>query len=136
MTYPAWGEGELALDEHGEALSFEGFPTLCWAHLIGPLPLLSRSLTLCLPCVGIDGGSSGLHGLGWRSGQHFLPKIVMDTEAYLRLPLSKVHGSLAERFLLGPVEGDILKANISSWERVDGIVVGPPCPPFSTIGPG
>ena len=136
MTYPAWHQGEFPLDEHGQYLQFEGFPTPRWADLVGQLPLLSRQLTLCLPCVGIDGGSNGLQSLGWRSGEHFVPKFVLDTQAYLGLPLSKVHGSLADSFLLGPEKGNILKADISSWDRVDGIIVGPPCPPFSTIGPG
>ena len=47
----------------------------------------------------------------------------------------KVHGSHVIGFRLGEVDGDILQENIANWERMDGVICGAPCPPFSLIGP-
>ena len=58
-----------------------------------------------------------------------------DTSTYLRAPLAEMHSATpACNFRLGPVEGDILLADYKSWPRLDGLVTGPPCPPWSAIG--
>lgn len=58
-----------------------------------------------------------------------------DTASCLRAPLAEMHSATpACNFCLGPVDGDILLADYKSWPRLDGLVAGPPCPPWSAIG--
>ncbi len=94
-------------------------------------------LVLCpplRPCVGADGGSVGLIRQGWQAGRDFVPRYAFDTSGYLRSCLLRVHGPLAITFCLGEVEGNLLEENVFEWDRVDCILSGPPCPPFSAIG--
>jgi site-specific DNA-cytosine methylase len=81
--------------------------------------------------VGIDGACHALSALG----VDFHAIHVYDIREHLRRPLTELHGpERASQFKLGDIEGDILNVNEREWERVDGVVSGPPCPPWSTIG--
>ena len=42
-----------------------GFPVAAWAHLIPEFPTLRRKLRVALPCVGLDGMSTGLQEVRW-----------------------------------------------------------------------
>ena len=86
-------------------------------------------LTLALPCIGIDACCHALVELGVR----FFVKYAYDILSYLAGPLTALHGDI-DHFHLGNIDGDILLADITTWDRVDGIVAGPPCPPWSRIG--
>ncbi len=124
MAHAAWGEEGLDWDP-------SGFPAPRWKHLIPALPIPARPVTLALPCVGLDGACNGLRAIGIP----FVARYVVDVAGYLRRPLAAVHGAdEAERFDLGPLDGDLLQHDIEDWDRVDGIISGPPCPPWSRIG--
>lgn len=63
------------------------------------------------------------------------PVHVYDTKTHARAALRDLYGpSLEQRIHLGPCAGDILNLEPSEMTYVDGIVSGPPCPPFSSIG--
>ncbi len=113
------------------------FPVPVWTHLVRQLPELSRPVTIALPCVGLDGASAALIELGYRSGRDFIPVHVYDVQDHLRQPLCRLHGEqISSGFHLGPGPGDVTEADYQSWGPVDGIISGPPCPPFSSIGRG
>ena len=112
------------------SVGFKHFPSPSWAHLLPPFPALERPLHLALPCIGLDGVSHGLAALS----VPFQVDYDVDTLGCLRQPLATIHGAHAETFNLGPREGDMLLADVGSWDRVDAAVCGPPCQPDSSIG--
>ena len=117
------------------AWSPHGFPSPEWLHMLKPDAMaLAREfgpLTLALPCIGIDACCHALAGLGVL----FSVKYAYDILPYLAGPLTALHRDI-DHFHLGSINGDLMLADIASWERVDGVVVGPPCPPWSAIGKG
>ena len=67
-------------------------------------------------------------------GFDYEPAIFMDTASHLHQPLKELHGEAnCRHFCLGE-SGDITTIPPSHFGRVDGLVSGPPCPPFSSIG--
>ena len=106
-----------------------GFPHPCWTHLLQSFPHVSRQITVALPCMGLDACSHSLAELGIP----FHVEYGFDTHMGLLGPITDLHGPDATGIHLGHC-GDILAADISRWHRVDGVVSGPPCPPWSTIG--
>ena len=90
-------------------------------------------MTLAMPCVGMDAWSAGMAQMRW-PGQYFI-KYAFDTDPEMAIPLWRLHGPPVPGavFKIGS-HGDILKEDISRWDRVDGTITGPPCPPFSMIG--
>ena len=83
-----------------------------------------KPLSLALPCIGLDASGHALKALGIR----FVAKYVYDIQSRLAGPLTALHRNI-DHFHLGQIEGDLLRADITTWDRVDGIVAGPPCPP-------
>ncbi|CAE7265647.1 ssoIIM [Symbiodinium sp. CCMP2456] len=60
--------------------------------------------------------------------------VFYDTEECLRRPLEEVEGTaVAQRCNLGSA-GDLLQCDHRLWPKLDGLVSGPPCPPWSSIG--
>ena len=58
-----------------------------------------------------------------------------DTDVELLPALVSMLGpEQAQRLHIGPSCGDLLQCDITQWERVDFVVAGPPCPPFSSMG--
>ena len=116
-----------------QAMEFDwdphGFPNPAWRHLLPAFRGLDRELSLALPCCGIDACSQALRIIG----VPFRVAYACDTAPWLAAPLTGLHGSAADHFHIGVV-GDLRRMEISQWSRVDGIVSGPPCPPFSAIG--
>ena len=110
-----------------------GFPAPMWKQLMHPgsLDAISRTrlLTLALPCIGIDACGHALR----RLGVPFKVRYAHDVLTCLAGPLTALHGSI-EHFNFGRMDGDLLRADITAWDRVDGVVTGPPCPPWSAIG--
>ncbi len=86
------------------------------------------------PCVGADAASLGLVRQGWLAGRDFVPRYVFDVNGWLRSCLLRAHGPQALTFHLGEIEGNLLEENIFEWGRVDYVLSGPPCVPFSAIG--
>lgn len=125
MAWPAWSVGDLPLDT-------AGFPQAPWAHLVGSLPRLHRKLRLALPCIGLDGLGAGLRALRWTDYEIIY---AFDVDDALLAPLLAMHGpiGLGGNIRIGS-SGDIMTQDIEAWERVDLLVSGPPCPPWSQIG--
>lgn len=125
MAWPTWKAGALPLES-------AAFPTLSWSHLVAALPALSRKVRLALPCIGLDALGNGFLEMGW---DNFEVLYAHDVDLALRGPLTALHGPcVARNFRLGKPEGDILKVDFTLWDRVDMVVSGPPCPPWSAIG--
>ena len=115
-----------------QQLDTSGFPTPPWLHLVGQLPkVTSRKVKLALPCIGLDALGWGLREAGWES---YEVTYAYDIDESLTPALRQLHGDQVSSFHLGP-DGDLLKVDVRTWSRVDFVVTGPPCPPFSTIGP-
>ena len=97
--------------------------------MLAAFPGLCREITLALPCMGLDACSHALADLG----VPFRVEYGYDTHMGLLGPITDLHGPDAAGIHLGTC-GDILAADIASWHRVDGVVSGPPCPPWSSQG--
>ena len=125
MAWPTWKACALPLES-------AAFPTVSWSHLVAALPALSRKVRLALPCIGLDALGHGLLEMGW---DNFEVSYAHDVDSALRGPLTALHGScVARSFQLGRPEGDIMNVDFTLWDRVDMVVSGPPCPPWSAIG--
>ena len=124
MVWPAWRQGELPCC----AL---GFPKAPWTHLIQAMPVVGRRMRLALPCVGLDALGHGLLEMNWDG---FEVTYAYDIDPSLAAALMHMHGEQAAGFHIGHRAGDLLKCNVQEWDRVDWVVAGPPCPPFSSIG--
>ena len=121
--WPPWSAGKIPWD-------VSIFPSPQWAHMLPAFPHLGRPLTLALPCIGLDGASHSLVGMG----VPFRVEYAFDTNGGLLPALATIHGAGAARFKLGPTAGDILREDVSQWHRVDAVVSGPPCQPDSHQG--
>ena len=110
-----------------------GFPSPAWTNLLDSHAILAiqraQPMTLALPCIGIDACSQAL--LDMRVP--FVVKYAYDVKACLARPLTALHGDISH-FRLGHIDGGLLAADVHAWERVDGVVAGPPCPPWSQCG--
>ena len=127
MVWPAWAQGELPHDT-------AGFPQAPWKHLIGGLPPLRRKLKMALPCVGLDALGVGLRALDWHD---FEITYACDVDSKLLPGLLATHGPIglgSPGVGIGTRSGNLLLMDVRSWERVDIVVSGPPCPPWSSIG--
>jgi len=127
MVWQSWPEGHLPVDT-------AGFPQAPWKHLIGSLPPLHRKLRLALPCIGLDALGVGLRALGWHD---FELKYACDVDPKLLAGLLAVHGPIGlggPGVAIGHSVGNLLLMDVRPWERVDIVVAGPPCPPWSSIG--
>ena len=86
-----------------------------------------------MPCVGLDAWSAAMTEMRW-PGQYMV-KYAFDIDREMAIPLLRLHGPPLPGavFKIGDT-GDILREDISQWDRVDGTIAGPPCPPYSQIG--
>lgn len=110
-----------------------GFPVPIWKHLVPEFPAVSRKVTLALPCIGADALGMGLRSMDWNAVEI---AYAWDVDPCLLPCLLAAHGPFG---LGGPDSGigwggDILSFDVASMTRVDFLVSGPPCPPFSSIG--
>ena len=124
MVWQNWGPGELPV-------AVDGFPKFPWSHLIPLFPQLDRKLSLALPCFGIEGLSAGLREIPWDG---YEIAYAFDIDESLVPVLLHTHGPHANLHV-GSRRGDFLACDIDELPRVDLIIAGPPCPPFSSIGP-
>ena len=126
MAFASWEAGELPIEPNG-------FPVADWPRLVGDIPTLGRGITLAMPCVGLDALSSAMAAMRWPGP--YIVKYAFDIDPEMGNPLWALHGPPfpGAVFKIGAA-GNILEENISTWDRVDGTVAGPPCPPYSIIG--
>ncbi len=104
-----------------------------WTHLIERFGDASWKIRLALPCIGLDSLCTGLREMRFDA---FEVLYAYDTDAALLPHLLAVHGPIG---LGGPGvgvgrSGDLLRVDVTTWQRVDFLMSGPPCPPWSSIG--
>ena len=124
MVWQHWGLGELPF-------AVDGFPKFPWSHLIPVFPQLDRKMTLGVPCLGMEGLSAGLRDIPWDG---FEIAYAYDIDESLVPVLLHMHGPHANLHI-GSRRGNFLACDADELPRVDFIIAGPPCPPFSSIGP-
>ena len=126
MVWPPWSVGELPLDPRG-------FPIPFWKHLVPEFPTVSRKVKLALPCIGADALGMGLKEMNWHATEI---AYAWDVDPALLPCLITAHGPIG----LGGSDsgigwgGDIMAFDTATMQRVDFVVTGPRCPPFSSIG--
>ena len=88
---------------------------------------------MAMPCVGLDAWSAAMAEMRWPGP--YMVKYAFDIDLEMAIPLWRLHGPPLPGavFKIGAT-GDILEEDISQWDRVDGTIAGPPCPPYSRIG--
>lgn len=126
MAWPPWQPFEMTPDARG-------FPVPIWKHLLPAFPGVSRKVRLALPCIGADALGMGLREMDW-DGVEIV--YAWDVDPCLLPFLIAVHGPIG----LGGSEsgigwgGDVLEFDLALMTRVDFLITGPPCPPWSPIG--
>ena len=95
--------------------------------------MVSRKVKLALPCIGADALGMGLKEMQWSAAEI---AYAWDVDPSLLPLLLAAHGPIGLGGLSSGVGhgGDILAFEVASMQRVDFLVSGPPCPPFSSIG--
>ncbi len=105
-----------------------------WSHLVN-LHKPGRPIKVALPCVGIDGCTRALQLLG----VEFKAVNVYDVEARYRNLLQQhfaeaCPAEACPTLHLGRKAGDVLQLDLGDLEAADGLVAGPPCPPWAGTG--
>lgn len=101
-----------------------------WATFFPRLPRLARPIHVAMPCCGIDGAGWALKSLGANYSSNNMYDLERRYDKYL-----KTHFENGRPPHLGPDDGDLLKVELSAWERpVHLLVAGPPCPPWAGNG--
>ena len=123
MAWPPWQPFQMMPDARG-------FPVPIWKHLIPEFPVVSRKVTLALPCIGADALGMGLREMDWSANVEIA--YAWDVDRSLLPFLIAAYGPIG---LGGPASGigwggNILDFDVASMARVDFLVSGPPCPPF------
>ena len=126
MALASWEAGELPMEP-------AGFPGADWPRRVGDIPTLGRGITVAMPCVGLDAWSAAMAEMRWPG--LYMVKYAFDIDREVAVPLLRLHGPPLPGavFNMGAT-GEILEEDISQWDRVDGTIAGPPCPPYSRIG--
>ena len=104
-----------------------------WTHLVEAFPEVSRKIRLALPCVGLDSLCAGLLEMKFSA---FDVIYAYDIDSSLVPHLLSLHGiglGLGGDAGFGQA-GGFLSVDVTAWERVDFLMSGPPCPPWSSIG--
>ena len=103
----------------------------CYRHFFfGDTP----RIRVASPCVGVDAPKRAAEELGFESWESDL---IFDLRPELLNVLLRLHPGLQTNMHIGQFEGDILSFDYTSVAGViDGVVSGPPCPPWSSIGLG
>ena len=97
-----------------------------------PAPTFAGDLVIAEPFIGLGGTRDVMEE--WEVG--YKPTNVYDTQPGLReLHIAKHGLATADTFDLGSREGDMMAVPLVALEASHGVVAGPPCPPWSPIGP-
>ena len=91
-----------------------------------------KALTLLLPCAGFESPGRSMTELN-------MPYEVKGAWEVAAGPCKVLRSMYAKRpdrvnFHCGPRDGDICSVNPKSLPDAEGLISGPPCPPFSSIG--
>ena len=95
-----------------------------------PRPIFPRPVLISEPCMGAATVSEAMHN--W--DVTYSPVNVYDKLGGLESFHNFLFGDLSLTFMLGPREGDLLKKALVGLKDSDGLISGPPCPPWSTSG--
>lgn len=113
---------------HMDEATFRRGGSHCATAWVGQLQLLRTcaARSIALPCVGANAGFAALQEMGYR---WFVPTHIYDVEEACRKPLAQLFGEGpgSPTVHIGPVEGDILRVELSRLACPDGLVSGPPC---------
>jgi hypothetical protein len=93
-------------------------------------PKLPRPLVVSEPCAGA--GTVSVAMQNWSMG--YEPVNLFEKLGGLEKLYSFMHGSVAMTFRLGPRDGDLMKKALVGLADSDGLIAGPPCPPWSNQG--
>ena len=127
MSLPAFVPPPLDAD----AATFED-PS--WAAPFQPyVSRAKRPVRVLAPCVGIDAPQRAAHELRvpWKNVASY------DTNVALRPVLERLGDNQAgdPSLHIGKMCGDVMRVSLAELDlEVDGLVSGPPCPPFSSMG--
>lgn len=130
-----------------------------WLRAVRRLPHFHRPLHIAFPCIGLDACGVFLRAQKFRYAAcllhaHLLvasmsqvPEYCFDTAPHLEDALRWLHGGAYNDDSFRPLgcsshhpcprlgpHGDVLNMDYTSWARLDGLIVGPPCPPWSSMG--
>ncbi len=110
------------------AATFPGPPA--WRQHVGQLRPIPRPWRISLPCLGIDGASHAMQHMKMPYELAF----ACDIDEKLLSALKAIHGEAVQSIALGQQDGDVLAVDPWGQSPVDGLIAGPPCPPFSPLG--
>ena len=102
-----------------------------WAEsFVAAMRQAPRPVKIISPCVGINAPERAAREMEmpWEScGDYEINRSLGPTLCYLAQDISKVH--------VGPRTGNIIDVQVADLDlAADGLVSGPPCPPFSDFG--
>ena len=108
-------------------------------ELLAPLrPILAERdtpLRIAEPCVGIGNSTDALHQMGFKT----TCGPMWDLQTCVRPALMGLFldgRAEPEQIHLGHAAGNIMAQSFDKVPDVDGLCAGPPCPPWSSLGPG
>lgn len=102
-------------------------PKLAWKTHLEHLALPKRRLRIALPCCGVSACCAAFAESAFEGCNIF--DLFNDYEVLLR------HMFPGKTLHLGRIGGDLLLKSLESLELpIDGIIAGPPCPPWSGMG--
>ena len=103
---------------------------------VGHLPDMSVFRTRCpprllFPCAGFDGPGQSLRAMG----VDYEMAGAWETSRAPSQVLRKMYGATSSKLHLNRDDGDVMKVRLVDLPLADGVVSGPPCPPWSSMGP-
>ena len=103
---------------------------------VGHLPDMSVFRTRCpprllFPCAGFDGAGQSLRAMG----VDYEMAGAWETSRAPSQVLRKMYGANSSKLHLNRDDGDVMKVRLVDLPLADGVVSGPPCPPWSSMGP-
>lgn len=121
------GEQQYVEDKMWKAVAcnqwVEALPLFTWHQ--------EKAVRLLLPCAGFDAPGHALRAMA----VNFEVLGAWDTSIHAGRALRHAYPSLTDKQLhLGRDKGDVMRVDIEKLPDVDGLVSGPPCPPFSGMG--
>jgi len=88
------------------------------------------SISIISPCCGLETAVVALKGLGME-----VVSYAWDTDKSLHDQITHEHGGKGATHI-GRKAGDFSQVSFEGLPDVDGLIAGPPCPPFSRSGTG
>ena len=98
----------------------------------GPIGSPGRPLVVAIPCCGIDGCSFALKDM---EVPHLAAHVFDLEQGYADLLEHNLRELVVGGVHVGKEKGDVLRPSLASFQGpCDGVVSGPPCPPWSAQG--